>query len=225
MSGRLIESVPLLLFSAGVLLVSGMRTQHVTQPRQPMVTLPTTFADQAGSDVKVSAEEQRIAGMTDYMMRTFGPDSAVSFTTYVGYYNRQVQGQSIHSPKNCLPGAGWDILLSERVTLLSDPNSPRVNRVLLANKGVRALVYYWYQGRGRIQASEYAVKWDLLRDAARFGRTEEALVRVVVPVGKMRGQPTGTDPMVMRADSLARTVAKQLATAVDGVLPVFPGVQ
>jgi EpsI family protein len=57
-----------------------------------------------------------------------------------------------------------------------------VNRYVLKNGAARAVVYYWYQGRGRVVASEYAVKWNLLRDAALAGHTEEALVRVVVPV-------------------------------------------
>ena len=45
--------------------------------------------------------------------------------------------------------------------------TPQVlNRYTLKNQGALAVVYYWYQGRGRIVANEYAVKWNLLRDAA-----------------------------------------------------------
>ena len=69
-----------------------------------------------------------------------------------------------------------------RTVALPGGDSARVNRYLLANKGAQALVYYWYEGRGRVEPSEYRVKWNLIRDAARYGRTEEALVRIVVPV-------------------------------------------
>jgi hypothetical protein len=81
----------------------------------------------------------------------------------------------------------------------------------MANKNARALVYYWYQGRGRTEASEYKVKWNLLRDAALKGRTEEALVRIVVPL-----TPTIGDP-----DSLATSAAKQLVTQVREKMPVM----
>ena len=96
-----------------------------------------------------------------------------------------------------------------------------MNRVLLGNKRVRAMAYYWYQGRGRVESSEYRVKWDLLRDAALYGRTEEALVRIVVPVndpatGKV---PTMEDDAVKEADALARRIAAELVPAVDRVMP------
>ena len=68
-----------------------------------------------------------------------------------------------------------------------------VNRYLLKPDSHRALVLYWCQGRGRVEANEYIVKWDLLRDAAVRRRTEEALVRIVVPirVGEMEVLWTG----------------------------------
>jgi EpsI family protein len=84
-----------------------------------------------------------------------------------------------------------------------------VNRYLLVNSGRRALVYYWYQGRGRVEADEYRVKLQLLRDSALRGRTEEALVRVVVPVNGDERDAT----------ALATWVAGQLLPAVGRVLP------
>jgi EpsI family protein len=84
-----------------------------------------------------------------------------------------------------------------------------VNRYLLQNEGQRALVLYWYQGRGRVAHNEYAVKWDLLRDAALHRRSEEALVRVVVPVVESEGA----------AFELARSVASELIPFVQRALP------
>jgi hypothetical protein len=70
-------------------------------------------------------------------------------------------------------------------------------------------VLYWYQGRGRGASNEYRVKWDLLRDAALRRRSDEALVRVVVPVR------SGED-----AAALAVRVAETLAPAVAEALPL-----
>jgi EpsI family protein len=214
--------VPMTLLGLGVLLVSGVRPQHAMPPRAPMASLERVILGHPSRDVVVSAEERRVAGMSDYVLRNFGPDSLPLFTVYVGYYDRQVQGRTIHSPKNCLPGAGWEITESARVALPGGQPGVTVNRVLLANKGVQALVYYWYQGRGRIESSEYLVKWNLLRDAAAHGRTEEALVRLVVPVGG--GSHRGTSRAirarsVATADSVARLVLPSLWTGVERVLP------
>lgn len=161
----------------------------------------------------VSAEERKIAGMTDYVARVYWrPDSTPAFTTYVGYYDQQTQGKSMHSPKNCLPGAGWEVLRGGTATIQAADGPHVVNRYLLKNGAAQAVVYYWYQGRGRVVASEYAVKWDLLRDAALEGHTEEALVRIIVPVDP-------TDSAQARADQLAQQIAPRLLDAVNTVLP------
>ena len=68
-------------------------------------------------------------------------------------------------------------------------------------------------------ANEYTVKWNLLRDAAIRGRTEEALVRVVVfPKDSTHLARPGESAM-QSADATAERVAARLITEVDGVLP------
>jgi EpsI family protein len=84
-----------------------------------------------------------------------------------------------------------------------------VNRYMLVNEHRRALVYYWYQGRGRVEGNEYRVKFQLLRDSALRGRSDEALVRVVVPV-------VTTDSAAAR---LGRRVSTELVPEVFRVLP------
>ena len=92
---------------------------------------------------------------------------------------------------------------------------------MLSNKGTLALVYYWYQGRGREESSEYVVKWDLLKDAALYGRTEEALVRIVVPINAdARGYDAKSrKASVDAANAIAEGVARELRTAAEHVIP------
>jgi EpsI family protein len=130
---------------------------------------------------------------------------------YVGYYDQQTQGKTIHSPKNCLPGSGWEALNQSTSTLQTSAGTETVNRYLLQNKQQRALVFYWYQGRGRVAANEYRVKWELLRDSALRGRSEEALVRIVVYLN-----PQTTEA---QANAWASRVATDLIPAVSRVLP------
>lgn len=202
--------VPAAILGAGALLVAlGTTRQRAMPLSAPLASIPATLGDYQGQDQALTAEEQRVVGMSSYLFRNFSRDSQPAFSIYVGYYDQQLQGKTIHSPKNCLPGAGWEPLAAGHATIATATGTATVNRYLLVNRGQRALVYYWYQGRGRVEADEYRVKLQLLRDSALRGRTEEALVRVVVPV-------TGDE---REATALATWVAGQLLPAVDRVLP------
>ena len=222
MNGVLLKFLPVAVLGLGVLLISGMREQYAVPAVQPMATISASINDIVGKSVVIDSAERRVAGMTDYVLREYGSDSGYLFSVYVGYYDRQVQGKAIHSPKNCLPGAGWEVMSAERLS--ADDMGVKggsINRVLLANQGVRALVYYWYQGRGRVEASEYKVKWNLLRDAALEGRTEEALVRIVVPLsrGSESATKSGQDAAFAAADSIAKSVSQELLPSVTKVMP------
>jgi EpsI family protein len=217
---RFLNLFPVVVLGAGVLLISGIREQHAVEPRTPMAKISKAYLSLPSTDLVVPEEERKVAGMTDYVMRTFGSDSAAAFSVYVGYYDRQVQGKSIHSPKNCLPGAGWEIMETARLPLEIFARGASVNRVLLANKGVRALVYYWYQGRGRVESSEYVVKWNLMRDAAVYGRTEEALVRIVLPiVGRNDAE---LNVSIAKADAISRALLPTLVADVRKAMPASP---
>jgi EpsI family protein len=213
LEGRLRAYAPAIILIAGcALLFQGTRAQESMPLAGPLNQVLAQVDGYRIEEQKVSDEERKVAGMSDYVARIYYRDTTLAFTTYVGYYDRQTQGKSIHSPKNCLPGAGWEVL-DARTASISSPTGPRVvNRYLLKNGMSQAVVYYWYQGRGRVVANEYAVKLNLLRDAALLGHTEEALVRVVVPV-------TGTDSSQAEGDALGKRIAARLLGEVDRVLP------
>jgi EpsI family protein len=187
-----------------------VQRQQAMPLRGSLESLPRQLGVYTGYDQKIAADEQAVAGMSDYVLRIFTtPDTVSAFSVYVGYYEQQTQGRTIHSPRNCLPGAGWEALSSRRQPLVIGSDTVMVNRYELANKTARALVYYWYEGRGRVEASEYRVKWELLRDAALTGRSEEALVRIVVPLTERMTNP----------DSVAVSVGQMLVPTVRKLLP------
>ena len=213
---RLHAWVPATILAGGVLLLQGAGRQQRMELRQPLdESIPMRLADMAGRDTTLSADEVQAVGMTSYVLRRYGRDletAGADFSLYVGYYDSQAQGRTIHSPRNCLPGAGWEPLRSG-TTLVTTVDGPvTVNRYLIQNGTSRAMVLYWYQGRGRVAASEYAVKWDLLRDAAFRRRTEEALVRVAVPITDEFGSEE-------EAYELAARVAGSVIPSVFRALP------
>jgi EpsI family protein len=202
--------LPAGIMGCGCLLLVSVQRQQAMPLRGSLESLPRQLGVYTGYDQKIAADEQAVAGMSDYVLRIFTtPDTVSAFSVYVGYYEQQTQGRTIHSPRNCLPGAGWEALSSRRQPLVIGSDTVMVNRYELANKTARALVYYWYEGRGRVEASEYKVKWELLRDAALTGRSEEALVRIVVPLTERMTNP----------DSIAVSVGQMLVPTVRKLLP------
>jgi len=210
--------VPVLLL--GLLLVTGtVKPQRAVPLRAPLdESVPRVLDGWYGHDVEISEAEQEVAGMSDFVLRYYTPearpaaerDGGRDYSVYVGYYDRQYQGKTIHSPKNCLPGGGWEPLTSSRERITTPLGEIPVNRYLIGNGPAKAVVLYWYQGRGRVEANEYVVKWDLLRDQALFGRSDEALVRVIVPV-------TTTDDAAFQQ---AVRVAQELVVGVDRAVPI-----
>jgi len=213
---------PALVLGVGCVLISGVREQKKMPPRTHMSAVSVTVPGYATRDTVIGVDEQRIAGMSDYVLRFFQRTPNDGFSVYLGYYDYQVQGKTIHSPKNCLPGAGWEQLSSTVRAIPLGSHSYPINRYLLSNKGQQALVYYWYQGRGRVEANEYKVKYNLLHDAVLYGRTEEALVRIVVPIDPNGLRTRGPEATYSSADSLATTVAGSLIPVVTNALPKSP---
>lgn len=214
MSVRLRSWAPVAALLGGIVLVGRVDDQSRMPLRESLdIGVPAELHGFTSSDIEISEGERAVAGMTDYVMRGYhvaGEDvSAAAFTLYVGYYDSQTQGKTIHSPRNCLPGAGWEALAFEKAVVPLAAGSAVVNRYIIQRADQRALVLYWYQGRGRVEASEYRVKWDLLRDAALRGRSEEALVRVVVPIRESE----------QASFELAANVARTIIPAVTQSLP------
>ncbi|HLG06096.1 MAG TPA: EpsI family protein [Gemmatimonadales bacterium] len=206
--------VPGVVIGLGAVLLMGVDRQQAVRLREPLGTISVEVETFTGRDRAMSQEERQVAGVDDYLLRDYErPEGGLAYSMYVGYYEQQTQGRTIHSPRNCLPGAGWEPVSVSPVPISLEQGPVTVRRYVLAKGASRALVYYWYQGRGRVASDEYRVKLDLLADAVLRGRTEEALVRIVVPITE-EGRESG-------ADSVAIQAARALIPALDRVLPEF----
>jgi len=98
----------------------------------------------------------------------------------VAWYQSQRDGtRQPHSPKVCLPGAGWTPRIADEVTVETAVGAVTVNRYVVDQGLQRAVVLYWYQNSRRVVAGEWAAKFWVAVDALRSRRTDTALVRVV----------------------------------------------
>jgi exosortase D (VPLPA-CTERM-specific) len=120
--------------------------------------------------------------MDDYLFVAFNRAYDPPVNLWIAYYDSQRKGQSVHSPKSCLPGGGWDFATFGPHTFQTASGPMTVNRALITHGADRQLMYYWFQQRGRVVTNEYLVKWYIFEDAITRNRTDGALVRVIVPI-------------------------------------------
>src|ERR1700726_1173155 len=167
---------------AAFALLHGVSHGEVTVPHQALRELPLALGNWAGIEKPLSDRILQAVSVTDYVNRSYVSQGGL-VQLYVGYYASQRTGDTIHSPKNCLPGSGWDPVRSGYTTIaVSADRKIVVNEYVIQHDQDKELVFYWYQTRGRVIASEYSGKFWMVADAITRNRTDGALVRLITPM-------------------------------------------
>jgi EpsI family protein len=190
---------------AAFILLHGVSHGEAIVPHHPLRELPFILGGWMGREQPLSEQVVQAVGVSDYANRIYISSQDGPAQLYVGYYASQRTGDTIHSPKNCLPGAGWDPIQSGYATI-SIPGGRQivVNQYVIQQGLDKALVFYWYQGRGRVIASEYSGKFWMVADAISRNRTDGALVRLITPIND------GEDKARARLERFAQLVFPQL---------------
>ena len=177
--------------------------------RQAFADYPTSLGEWQGRIGSIDAVTLAVLQLDDYIMADFYRPDTQPVNLYAAYYASQRKGASVHSPRTCIPGGGWEISSLSQHTVAGvviNGQPLRVNRVEIRKGAYRQLVYYWFQQRGRVITNEYLLKWYLFQDSITLGRTDGSLVRLTTPV------PEGADikEAETRLEDFARLSAGQL---------------
>lgn len=179
--------VPVALLLAGTAALLRARNLNETLPEAPeLATFPQTIDRWQGTDISIAPSALEVLGQGRFLVRDYERSAdEPPVNLYIAYFPSQRSGDTIHSPQNCLPGAGWAPVESGHFSL-QPPDGPAisVNRYIIAKGLSRELVFYWYQAHGRVTPSEYWAKAYLVSDAIRMNRTDGALVRIVTPIAR-----------------------------------------
>jgi EpsI family protein len=197
--------VAVLLFGAAI--INGWELAgEAKTARKPLSQFPAQVGSwsKQGEDTRFDKETEKVLRADDYLSRSFESNGRVA-SLYIGYYLTQRNGATYHSPLNCLPGAGWIMSDGQKINITSASGVPfEANRYVIQNGSQRALMIYWYQGRGSAVASEYWAKIYTVLDSVRRRRSDGALVRVMVPLGDstVEGEKTAVDLSAQVANEL-----------------------
>lgn len=185
MRARAVAVAALILLASVYVRFVAASARDVT--REPLDRFPLEIAGWTGESLPpLDDATARVLGADEYLNRRYvQPGGGAAVDLFVAYYRSQQHGDAIHSPRNCLPGAGWEPVSQSETTLRPAGGEPvSVNRYVIRKGLDRRVVFYWYQGRGRMVSNEYANKGWLVIDAMRTGRTDGALVRAITPASE-----------------------------------------
>jgi len=177
-----------LLFSTAIASSYIQGREDIIPARNAFLNFPLHLGKWQGRNDYLSQFYLNELKLTDYTIINYAhPESGSNVNFYSAYYESQRKGVSVHSPKACIPGDGWQITQFGQRDFPDtklDGNMLRVNRAVIEKGDNRQLVYYWFQQRGRTITNEYLMKWYLFYDAITMNRTDGALLRLVTSVDK-----------------------------------------
>jgi len=181
---------PALILSAlfvvqGAAFLGTSRRAELIPASKPLAEFPAVIGSwRMVREGVIEPDEKDVLRANDYLTRQYATSSGGWVNLFVAYFRSQRAGQTPHSPKNCLPGAGWTWSVADtiHVDIPGRAGPIEINRYIVSNADDREVVLYWYQSRDRVVAREYQAAAFTAWDALRYNRTDTELVRVVTPV-------------------------------------------
>lgn len=154
----------------------------------PLIAFPAKVGTWIGvKDFPIEQETLDVLKADDTLDRLYvNADTRQAVYLFIAFFKTQRYGQSPHSPKNCLPGAGWEPVpgRSDRPTLQvsGEPEPIEINKWVTERGTEQSITLYWYQSHGRVVASEFAAKFWSMADSVRYHRSDTALVKLTIQV-------------------------------------------
>ena len=205
-------SVCLLLVCTSLAIHARDTTKEGLPPHLSLSQFPVELGGWHGRDIALDPDVISTLGAGQFLLRDYGADGTLPTNLYI-YYPSLARDNNIHSPRNCLPGAGWTPIRSGRMQIQRANGSiVEVNRFIVGKGPNRVLVLYWYQGRGRVIPSEFWAKCYLFRDSVLKNRSDSALVRIVQPFTDAAGEA--------EAERQAVAFVKQVLPVLDSYIPI-----
>ena len=175
----------LILLVSTALFLEGRSRSEVLPSRLPLASFPEHLGNWSGTDIEITQDVLNVLGPGDFLLRVYRTESerVPENGLFIAYFPSQRTGDTIHSPKNCLPGAGWAPIDARRIPLSVPGEQPFiVNRYVIAKGSERQLVLYWYWAHNRAVASEYWSKIYLVTDSIRMNRSDGSLIRLTTRI-------------------------------------------
>jgi len=153
--------IPLLLIAVALTVYTySMRFREVEKPDPPDLRLVSSkAAGFTGVDGELEAESLLLLGADATLFRAYQREGSPPIWLFLGYFGAQQEYSQIHSPKNCYPGAGWNILREGSVVVEAPNSAIRASRLVISDGIARRIVVYWFSTPTGTLTDEFALKW------------------------------------------------------------------
>jgi EpsI family protein len=159
-----------------------LRSSLAVPAARPLVEFPVAFQGwRMVAQERFDAEVMSVLKPTDYLSRRYEAANGGKVTLYIGYHDGGPRSGEIHSPRHCLPGAGWQQLSTSRTVLGQPHGAIHLARAVYQKGQSKELFFYWFQVRGESIADEYRLKLASITGALAHGRKDASFIRVSVP--------------------------------------------
>ncbi len=146
-------------------------------PAPRLGELTRSIGDWTGEDVVVTDRTDDILRPDATLRRRYREKNGAEVRLFVAYFSQQKVDKQIHSPKNCIPGGGWNVASVEETRLRMTDEDRNVTRMVVRRRDQTQEVLYWIRTQGGVIGDEYGLKWDLVKQGLRGRPTNAALVR------------------------------------------------
>ena len=150
-------------------------------PKMKLIPFEHNLGNWKGIDLKLDADVVEMLNPDQILFRRYQNPSGRSVDLYGVFYGSQGANRTMHSPLNCYPGSGWEIVGKSKVRLHGpgkDEEDFEVQKLIIRKGLLRRLLYYWYYAGGNIASNQYMNKALTLYGAMMRGRTDGGLVTV-----------------------------------------------
>ncbi len=161
-----------------------MRTMVIEPDREAHLEgIPMNVGNWRGQDLGISESTAASLQATHAILRAYQHPDGTYLTLFIAYFRDQKYGSQIHSPRHCLPGGGWVVADLERAPFALGEREVKVNRMKISKRQYVDQMFYWFETRSGELASEYALKFDLIRNSLLLRPTDAAMIRLTVTRG------------------------------------------
>lgn len=200
----------IMFLSAVIAATLALRNESLPD-RAPLAQFPMVMEGWSAHEYRLPAETEDVAGASEYYVGDFSSQQDGVVNLYISFYETQLKGQIPHSPKVCIPGGGWQIEDSRKVTL-NNPNgsSFEANRLVIARGNSKQLTYYWFKQGERMYSQEGMARLDLVRSSLLENRTDGALIRIVTEIDPQQTAQVADDRLIKFSGLLLRVLPRHV---------------
>ena len=155
------------------------RTEVAVPVAQPLDLFPQRVASWTMTgQARFDERTLEVLKPSDYLSRSYRSDSGQQVSLYIGYHDGGPQSGPIHSPRQCLPGSGWNRLTDQVREIDVDGKTLVYVSSIYQKETEKQMFLYWFQVRDAQLTNEYSLKLEQIKNSVLANRRDSSFIRL-----------------------------------------------